>query len=70
MCETARQNEKFNRMQHRQKTREEHDIANVLLDLQHYDETSFAQEGINRLDTGGVLFNVMERWNQIKNTKD
>ncbi|KAK3605553.1 hypothetical protein CHS0354_013194 [Potamilus streckersoni] len=49
-------------MQHRQKTREEHDIANVLLDLQHYDEKSFAQEGdksTNDRDSSVCLFNVM-----------
>ncbi|KAK3600541.1 hypothetical protein CHS0354_036100 [Potamilus streckersoni] len=54
--------ERFNRMQHRQKTREEHDIANVLLDLQHFDETSLAQEGDKSTDHRGssvCLFNVM-----------
>ncbi|KAL3858177.1 hypothetical protein ACJMK2_012782 [Sinanodonta woodiana] len=37
--------ERYKRMQHRRKTREEHDIAKTLLGLQHFHETSVAQEG-------------------------
>lgn len=42
--------ERYKRLQHRKKTREEHDIAKTLLDLQHFHDSPFVQDGEEATD--------------------